>query len=256
MSYTFDSWWSPNTNGQGYPKSGFCIHHAATTNFYNIGATFQNTYTQTSAHYGVEPGHVCQYLSDDSNAWACGNTWANNNLISIECLNSGGDAEGWPVSEDTINTLIEFLADKCMEYGWSYLAVGDNLFGHKDFYNTFCPGVLYDRLEEIANRVNARLNGEDDDMTTPDDIWNFNQNGTLMRDRIQGTDEAANVARENSAKALDILTRRDDVSGRGTDADLYERICWLGARTADLEQKLDSVATLLNELADKLAKDE
>lgn len=27
---------------------------------------------------------------------------------------------------------------------------------------------------------------------TPDDVWNFNQNGTLMRDRIQGIDEAAN----------------------------------------------------------------
>lgn len=52
-------------------------------------------------------------------------------------------------------------------------------------------------------------------------VWNFEQNGTLMRDRVQGTDEAANACRVQ-------LERKDDVTGRGTEANLYERACWIG----------------------------
>lgn len=258
MSYTYDTWWSPNTNGGGYPKCGVCIHHAAGTDFDGIGRTFQDTARQTSAHYGVEPGHVCQYLEDDCNAWACSNAWANNNLISIECLNSGSDAEGWPVDEGTVATLVEWLADKSREHGFGHYVVGENLFGHKDFYATFCPGVLYDRLDEIANRANALLDSgaESEDDVSADDVWNFNQNGTLMRDRIQGTDEAANgalkAASEAKTAAQDArneLTRKDDVSGRGTEATLYERMCWMGARTAEISEKLDKLIELLEQKA-------
>ena len=258
MSYTYDTWWSPNTNGGGYGKVGVCVHHAAGTDFDGIGRTFQDTARQTSAHYGVEPGHVCQYLEDDCNAWACSDAWANNSLISIECLNSGGDAEGWPVDEGTVTTLVEWLADKSREHGFGHYVVGENLFGHKDFYATFCPGVLYDRLDEIANRANALLDSgaESEDHVSADDVWNFNQNGTLMRDRIQGTDEAANAANAaaNEAKnaandARAQLTRTDDVSGRGTEANLYERMCWMGARTAEISDKLDELIELLKSKA-------
>lgn len=253
MSYTYDTWWSPNTNGGGYSKVGVCIHHAAGTDFDGIGRTFQDTARQTSAHYGVMPGHICQYLDDDCNAWACSDSWANNHLISIECLNSGGADEGWPVAEETIDTLVEWLADKSREHGFGHYVVGDNLFGHKDFYATFCPGVLYDRLDEIANRANALLDGaESEDDVSAEDVWNFDQNGTLMRDRIQGTDEAANGALREASEAKtaandarDQLTRRDDVSGRETDANLYERVCWLGARTEELNSKLDTLIEAL-----------
>lgn len=34
------------------------------------------------------------------------------------------------------------------------LKVGVNLFGHKDVSATACPGVLYGRLQELADRVN------------------------------------------------------------------------------------------------------
>ena len=261
MSYTYDTWWSPNTNGGGYAKEGVCIHHAATTDFDGIGRTFQDTARQTSAHYGVEPGHVCQYLEDDCNAWACSNAWANNSLISIECVNSGGEAEGWPVAEETIDTLVEWLADKSREHGFGHYVVGENLFGHKDFYATFCPGVLYDRLGEIAERANALLDSgaESEDDVSADDIWNFNQNGTLMRDRIQGTDEAANGALREAAganaaagDAREQLTRTDDVSGRDTKANMYERICWLGKRTEEQGTQLAAIDDRLDALTQKL----
>lgn len=180
MSYTYDTWWSPNTNGGGYAKEGVCIHHAATTDFDGIGRTFQDTARQTSAHYGVEPGHVCQYLDDGCNAWATSTAYGNNSFISVECVNSGGEAEGWPVAEETIDTLVEWLADKSREHGFGHYVVGQNLRGHKDFSATFCPGVLYDRLEEIAERANAIIDGEDEDMIRDEDIariWAYHYDG-------------------------------------------------------------------------------
>ena len=51
-------------------------------------------------------------------------------------------------------------------------------------------------------------------------VWNFNQNGVLMRDRVQGTDEAANAAREQ-------LTRTDDPSGREVHMNLFTHFKWV-----------------------------
>lgn len=158
MGYTTDADWSAsgNTNGNMGDKVGFCLHHAAGTSINMAGTFLANG---TSAHYGVEPGHVRQFLDDNNNAWAAGHTWANNSLIHIECVNSGGDAQGWPVADGTVDTLVEFLADKCREHGFGELVIGQNLYGHRDFYATFCPGVLYNRLGEITSRVNAQLAG-------------------------------------------------------------------------------------------------
>lgn len=260
MAYDCDTWWSPNTNGGGYAKTGVCIHHAATTDFDGIGRTFQDTARQTSAHYGIEPGRVCQYLNDDCNAWATGTTWGNNSLISVECVNSGGEAEGWPVAEETIDTLVEWLADKSNEHGFGHYVVGENLFGHKDLYPTFCPGVLYDRLEEIAERANRIIDGEEEDMNLTEDnlnaianaVWNFMQNGALMRDRIQGADEAANAARDAANDCKAQLTRTDDVSGRGTEASMYDRACYLGARTSELADNQEAIVKKLDTIVGKL----
>ncbi len=53
-------------------------------------------------------------------------------------------------------------------------------------------------------------------------VWNFEQNGVLMRDRMQGTDEAANKAREE-------LTRTDDPSGRDVHMSLFTHFKWVAA---------------------------
>lgn len=155
MSYTFDTDFSAagNTNYIVAEGHGFCIHHSAGTTI-NMAPTFLRA--GTSAHYGIQDGHVRQFLDDRFNAWAAGDAWANNHLIHIECVNesAGGD---WPVSEHTVDTLVEFLANKCRELNYPRLDVGETLFGHKDFFNTYCPGQLYDRLGEIAARVNAML---------------------------------------------------------------------------------------------------
>ena len=95
----------------------------------------------------------------------------------------------------------------------------NGVYGNECYYGVkriLCEEEEMIDYDELADKVAER-------------VWNFEQNGTLMRDRIQGTDEAANACREQ-------LTRTDDVSGRGTEANMYERTCWLGAAVKELEE--------------------
>lgn len=60
-------------------------------------------------------------------------------------------------------------------------------------------------------------------------VWNFRQNGVLMRDRVQGIDGKTGVlARHDSGGTHD-----------GTSGDLYNRIAWIDMRVRKLEKTLD-----------------
>lgn len=135
------------------------IHHAATTSFDGIGATFKNAARQASAHFGVgRNNNVDQYVPVGDTAWHSGNWAANISSIGIENVNSSG-APSWSIDEATFNTLVELCRDQAKVHGLGKLVVGQNLFGHRDFKATACPGQLYARLQELANRVNGSTGG-------------------------------------------------------------------------------------------------
>lgn len=164
--------WSPNYYANTYPNSGITVHHMATTNFDSAGARFVQSSQQASAHYGVGDGYFCQYVSEEDGAWHAGNNWANTNTIGIETVNSyaGGD---WPVSDEAFETLAHLMADIAYRHGWSHLEHGVNVWGHREFQATACPGeYLYGRLDELCARANDILeNGDDmklDDMVLND----------------------------------------------------------------------------------------
>ena len=159
MSYTLTQWWSPNkTIGRGgHSINKIVLHHAATTNFDGIGATFQNTSLQTSAHYGVGPGKVCQYVDINDTAYHAGVWSVNQESIGIEHVNSSG-SPNWDISDETIQTGGELLANIAKQLGWNHLAIGENVFFHSDFKSTYCPGKLRDaglgqKEVDIANSL-------------------------------------------------------------------------------------------------------
>lgn len=130
------------------------IHHAATTDFDGIARTF-NGDREASAHYAVGRNNNVDRLVDEGNtAWHCGNYPANQTSIGIENVNDSGAPE-WRIGDSTFNTLVELVRDIASRNGLLPLKVGVNLFGHRDFMATACPGVLYGRLQELADRVNG-----------------------------------------------------------------------------------------------------
>lgn len=145
------------TSGRSINK--IVIHHAATTSFDGIGATFKNPARNASAHYGVgQYGNVDQYVQDKDMAWHAGTkdpaTNPNPTSIGIENVNKTG-APSYEVADSTFDALVELVRDLAEKHKLLPLVVGKNLFGHKDFKATACPGHLYNRLAELAERVNG-----------------------------------------------------------------------------------------------------
>ena len=143
------------------------IHHAASTSFESIGQVFANPGRGASAHYGVGRNqNVDQYVPERFTAWHCGNYPVNQESIGIENVNSSG-APNWDVADETRNTLVELVTDICrrnpgiLEAGGGKLVPGVNLFGHSQVSQkpTACPVQLLGWLPELANRVNAALDG-------------------------------------------------------------------------------------------------
>jgi hypothetical protein len=64
------------------------------------------------------------------------------------------------VAQVTIEASARLCADTSKRHGLGQLVVGKNIFSHSDFSATACPGpYLKPRLQEIANKANAILNG-------------------------------------------------------------------------------------------------
>lgn len=99
-------------------------------------------------------------------------------------------------------------------------------------------------------------------------VWNFMQNGTLTRDRLQGTDEAANAARaelfrlstwdeETHASPLGNLVVRMPVEYPGPDGEqttepLGDRVGYIDQRTHAIEARQEAIEAKLDAIIEKL----
>ncbi|GLZ75577.1 hypothetical protein Afil01_03840 [Actinorhabdospora filicis] len=75
----------------------------------------------------------------------------NSQAIGIE--NDGSYHTGEPVPAAQWESLIAFCAYVCQQYR----IPATEIYGHKDFNNTLCPGGIWDRLPELRAAVAARL---------------------------------------------------------------------------------------------------
>lgn len=167
MSYVFrEPVWAKYYTGADVQKIGFTLHHAATLTLDSIAATFQTR--QASAQWGIAPREAQQYVPENAIAWHAAHTWANTYTEAIEVVNSSL-APYYGIDDATIDTLVEFLADRAKTRNITRLEYGINVWGHQDFSPTACPGNLYGRIPEICDRVNEIIDGVipqkvDDDM--------------------------------------------------------------------------------------------
>lgn len=141
---------------EGNAVNQIIIHHAATTDFDGIAATFKNPARGASAHYGVgQNNNVDQYVDEADTAWHAANWEVNLRSIGIENVNLTG-APDWKVADSTFASLVELVRDVASRHGLLPLVVGKNLKGHKDvsLSGTSCPVTLESRLQELADAVN------------------------------------------------------------------------------------------------------
>lgn len=128
------------TRGRAGSIKGVTIHHMAgnlsISDCYNIWCN-----NEASAHYAVQAdGRIGQLVNDSDTAWACGNTWANNNTISIEHANNSSNP--WTVHKKALDAGAHLTAAICSYYGLGEPQWMVNVFPHKHWSPTACPGEL------------------------------------------------------------------------------------------------------------------
>lgn len=197
---------SPNhyTGRNGYQVTHITLHIMAGF-LAGTDATFLNTSSQASAHYGIgSSGEIHQYVNERDGSWSDANYESNNTTISIE--HEGGIASA-PCTDACVEASARLCADIARRYGWTRLwhdGTKGNVWLHREIPGTdhaTCPDLAPNGLpfQKIIDSANELLGGED--MPTAkeiaEEVWNFEQNGTKCRDRLQGIDQAANDLNSN-----------------------------------------------------------
>lgn len=118
---------------------------------------------EASAHYQVEDdGYIGQLVWDCDTAWHCGNFAQNQQSIGIEHAN-GSDGT---VTEEALDAGAHLTAAVCKYYGLGRPEWLKNVFPHRYFASTACPGQIYgtqrDAYIQRAQEWYAYMTGESD----------------------------------------------------------------------------------------------
>ena len=121
---------------------------------------FATTSKQVSSNYVIGyDGSIGLSVNEKDRAWTTGSNAVDKDSITIECSND--DIKKYTVSDKTLKALISLIVDVCKRNNITKLTKGTNLFGHRDFAATACPGdYLYGKLEYIATEVNKQLSAK------------------------------------------------------------------------------------------------
>lgn len=254
---------SPNhyTGRNGYQVTHITLHIMAGF-LAGTDATFLNTSSQASAHYGIgSSGEIHQYVNERDGSWSDANYESNNTTISIE--HEGGIASA-PCTDACIEASARLCADIARRYGWTRLwhdGTKGNVWLHREIPGTdhaTCPDLAPNGLpcQKIIDRANELLEGED--MPTAkeiaEEVWNFEQNGIKCRDRLQGIDHAANDLNNNiGPKVWSFLINKTQARDRLQGIDSIQ-LPQLRTQVAALSAAVKTLAESQGADPDKIAK--
>lgn len=235
--------------GHGYFSSPnpiyFAVHSTA-----NKGATAANHVSYWSGggknyavHLVSDWKEAYQCVEFDRICWQVGN--GNKTCIGLEICEATNRADFERGLEIARSVILQVLA----RYGWT---VDKNVRSHKWFTENYGGSDHTDPIPYLnkwgwswAKFINYLKEGEDD-MPTVEDIWNFEQNGVKMRDRIQGADEAANAARDYSRIAMEAITDTNDPTGRTEGLTMEDHLRYMAQKQAKMLEILEKIADKLD----------
>lgn len=220
-----------------------------------------------SAHYGIgADGSIHQYVNETNGSWSDANFDSNNSTISIE---HEGGMNGIPCTRACMDASARLCANVARRQGWTHLwhdGLKGNVWLHREIPGTDhagCPDLAPNGLDVnyIINKANQLLQGGDD--MSAEDVWNFSQNGVKMRDRMQGTDAAANATRtelfrlsqwdnKTHASALGNLVIEQPVQG---GAKLGDRVAGIDNKTSQLITQVAALTEAVKTLAESKGAD-
>ena len=207
---TYEDYNVPYTSGRTSGVGCVCVHHmAGNLDTASCCRVWRNS-GAASAHYCIDSkGNIGQAVREKDCAWACGNKWANNCSISIECANDGGASSNWHVSDATINACINLLVDICKRHGWTQfrytgsLTTGE-LFAHREVASTACPGdYLYSKFPYIASEVQKRLSGTEEKLYRVRKSWSDSKTQAGAYKKLENAKKKADEKKSEGYKVYD-----------------------------------------------------
>lgn len=144
------------------------IHHmAGNLSVKQCGQLFHRK--NGSSNYGINGKDIALYVQECDGAWTSSNKANDMRAITIEVANDIC-APYWTISAESMNSLIDLLADICIRNGIDALIWSDNkedringtnganMTLHKDFASTACPGPFLEQcMPMIAIAVNQKI---------------------------------------------------------------------------------------------------
>ena len=163
---------SPNKNSPRNHKIDTITPHCVVgqLSVEQIGAVFAPVSRQASSNYGIGPdGRIGMYVEEKDRSWCSSNAANDHRAITIEIASDMTDP--YAITDKAYKALVDLCVDICKrndikELKWKAdkSLIGkpeeQNITVHRWFANKACPGdYIYERLGQIADEVNARLNG-------------------------------------------------------------------------------------------------
>lgn len=168
---------SPNHSGRRNHKIDRITPHCVVgqLSVESLGGVFANSSRQASSNYGIGyDGRVALYVDENNRSWCSSSASNDNRAVTIECASDL--SEPYYMNDNVIESLIDLCVDICRRNGKDTLIwFGDRnkslnyepddnecvITVHRWFANKSCPGdYLYNRLDEIAEKVTKRLGGD------------------------------------------------------------------------------------------------
>lgn len=147
-----------------------------------LGSLFADPNRQASSNYGIGyDGKIGMYVEEKDRSWCSSNRENDQRAITIEVASD--NKYPYAVNDAAYKALIDLLVDICKrnsikELLWkndkSLIGQVDkqNMTVHRWFANKECPGeYLFSRHGQIADEVNARLNGGSVEEETPEETY-------------------------------------------------------------------------------------
>lgn len=246
--------------GHGYlAPSLFAVHSTA-----NPGATARNHRDLWSRDYP----YAVHLVSDWTEAIHC----VPYNRLCWQVGNGNSTCEGIEICEATsaddfrrgIDIAADVVAQRLAAHGWDTGRMHPHqwfsqVYGGSDHTDPIPYFTRYGYTwRQFVDLVNEKIEGEDmpSAQEIAEAVWNFRQNGTLMRDRVQGTDQAANTAAR-------VLTG-DDYKWMGSRVYrtmlAVKRMCGIPDATIDIPDNIgvrlsdDQLDAIAERVAAKLSK--
>lgn len=251
--------------GHGYlAPSLFAVHSTA-----NPGATARNHRDLWSRGYPyavhlvsdwAEAIHCVPY---DALCWQVGN--GNTTCEGLEICEATNATDFWR----GIDIAADVTAQRLTAHGWGV----DRMHPHQWFSQTYGGSDHTDPIpylsrygytwDQFTQLVQAKMNGEDmpSAQEIAEAVWNFTQNGTRMRDRVQGIDQAANnivqtvgervwTFKINGIQARDRLNGLDAIQA----PNITKQVAQLATTITAQQAAIDKLAESLGADPDKIAQ--